>query len=77
MRLNDDGKTVRAMDALVPASARSSAARQREERLEKMLLDKPAGRTGTETGNLLVVPQLDGATAPCRTRASGWVSSAP
>lgn len=34
MRLNEDGKTVAAMDVLAPASVRSSVVSQREERLD-------------------------------------------
>ena len=72
MRLNDDGKTVAAMDVLVPGSARSSAAasarsgwRCSTQRLDEMKLDKKT------TGGTAICE----ATGLCRTRASGLGSS--
>ena len=72
MRLNDDGRTVAAMDVLVPAIGEIVGGSQREERLE--VLDR---RMGESHLNLDAYGwyRLCGATAQCRTRASGWVSS--
>lgn len=53
MRLNDDKKTVAAMDLLVPGVGEIIGGSQREERLE--VLEKPHERAGSEKRGLLVV----------------------
>ncbi|GIW74232.1 MAG: asparagine--tRNA ligase [Phycisphaerales bacterium] len=71
MRLNDDGKTVAAMDVLVPGVGEIIGGSQREERLD--VLDRRmeekarhhAASTTRGTGTCA-------ATARCRTRASAW-----
>jgi aspartyl/asparaginyl-tRNA synthetase len=73
MRLNDDGRTVAAMDVLAPGIGEIIGGSQREERLDmldarmrKFGLD-PAHYSGTATS---------AATARCRTPASASASSA-
>ena len=46
MRLNDDGKTVAAMDLLVPGIGEIIGGSQREERLDMLL--EPHARAGAE-----------------------------
>ena len=73
MRLNDDGKTVAAMDVLAPGIGEIIGGSQREERLD--VLDArmaEAGSTASTTAGIAICA----ATARCRTRASGWASSA-
>ena len=73
MRVNDDGKTVRAMDVLVPGVGEIIGGSQREERLDVLeAADAGAGpRTRTTTGGTSTCA----ATAPCRTPASAWAWS--
>ena len=70
MRVNDDGKTVRAMDVLVPGVGEIIGGSQREERLD--VLEEPheasRGSTRRRTGGISTCA----ATARCRTRASAW-----
>ena len=53
MRLNEDGKTVRAMDILFPGIGEIVGGSQREERLD--VLKRKNGRTGYSRGRPLVV----------------------
>ena len=53
MRLNDDGKTVAAMDLLVPGIGELIGGSQREERLRRAR--RPHGGAGPQAGGLLVV----------------------
>ena len=80
MRLNDDGKTVRAMDVLVPRVGEIIGGSQREERLD--VLVERMKEFGPQPRRLLVVPRP----APLRHRAprrasawawSAWCSSSP
>ena len=64
MRVNDDGKTVRAMDVLVPGVGEIIGGSQREERLD--VLEARMAEQGLNTGRLLVVPRP----APLRHRAA-------
>ncbi len=70
MRVNDDGKTVRAMDVLVPRVGEIIGGSQREERLDVLeTADEGAGpRPAKRTGGISTC----GGTARCRTRVSGW-----
>ena len=74
MRVNDDGKTVRAMDVLVPGVGEIIGGSQREERLDVLEAAHDASRasTRTATGGISTCA----ATAPCRTPASAWAWSA-
>ena len=63
MRVNDDGKTVRAMDVLVPGVGEIIGGSQREERLD--VLEARMERAGPQHGRLLVVSRP----APLRHRA--------
>ena len=54
MRLNDDGKTVAAMDLLVPGVGEIIGGSQREERLD--VLTARMKEAGTQAGGLLLVP---------------------
>ena len=54
MRLNDDNKTVAAMDLLVPGIGEIIGGSQREDRIE--VLDRRIRRTRHEGRGLLVVP---------------------
>ena len=73
MRVNDDGKTVRAMDVLVPGVGEIIGGSQREERLDVLEAADDASRssTRTPTGGISTCA----ATAPCRTPASAWAWS--
>ncbi len=53
MRLNDDGRTVRAMDVLVPKVGEIIGGSQREHRLD--VLEMRMKEQGLEPGELLVV----------------------
>ena len=53
MRLNDDGKTVAAMDLLVPGVGEIIGGSQREERLD--VLEERMRESGSEERGLLVV----------------------
>ena len=64
MRMNDDGKTVAAMDVLAPGIGEIIGGSQREERLDRP--GSPARRTGPRSAALLVVPR----SAPLRHRAA-------
>ena len=55
MRLNDDGRTVRAMDVLVPKVGEIIGGSQREERLD--VLEQRMDEQGLDAGELLVVPR--------------------
>ena len=55
MRVNDDGKTVRAMDVLVPGVGEIIGGSQREERLD--VLEERMKEQGLEPGGVLVVPR--------------------
>ena len=63
MRLNDDGRTVAAMDVLAPGIGEIIGGSQREERLD--VLDARIRGGGPRPGGLLVVPRP----APVRHRA--------
>ena len=74
MRVNDDGRTVAAMDVLAPGIGEIIGGSQREERLDD------AGRAdgrGASTRITTTGTAICGATARCRTRALGSASSAP
>ena len=73
MRVNDDGKTVRAMDVLVPGVGEIIGGSQREERLDVLEAahERAGPRTRTTTGGISTCA----ATAPCRTPASAWAWS--
>ena len=64
MRLNDDGKTVAAMDVLAPGIGEIIGGSQREERLD--VLDQRLAEMGLDPKALLVVPRP----APLRHRAA-------
>ena len=72
MRLNDDGRTVAAMDVLAPGIGEIIGGSQREERLD--VLDARIAEMGLDR-------EATGGTATCaatarfRTPGSGWVSS--
>ena len=77
MRANDDGKTVRAMDVLVPRIGEIIGGSQREERLDVLLERiREHGRARPEGRSLLVVPRPAPLRRACRTPASAWASSA-
>ena len=71
MRVNDDGKTVRAMDVLVPGVGEIIGGSQREERLD--VLEAADARAGPQPGRLLVVPRP----APLRHRAARRLRPGP
>ncbi len=54
MKMNPDGKTVAAMDCLVPGIGELIGGSQREEKLRCAC--KPYGRNGPKQRRLLVVP---------------------
>ena len=64
MRLNDDGKTVAAMDVLAPGIGEIIGGSQREERLD--VLDRRLDEMDLDPQRLLVVPRP----APLRHRAA-------
>ena len=64
MRLNDDGKTVAAMDVLAPGIGEIIGGSQREERLD--VLDSAHGAVRPRSGALRLVPRLP----PLRHRAA-------
>ena len=66
MRVNDDGKTVTAMDVLVPGIGEVIGGAQREERLD-VLLDNMQSHQLART--ITAGISTCGDTAPCRTRA--------
>ena len=72
MRVNDDGKTVRAMDVLVPGVGEIIGGSQREERLD-VLEARMASKASTRptTGGISTCA----ASAPCPTPASAWAWS--
>ena len=72
MRLNDDGKTVPAMDVLVPGSARSSAAASAKSgwTCSRRRCAVTSSIRPTTGGTWICA-----ATAPCPTPASAWASS--
>ena len=74
MRVNDDGKTVAAMDVLAPGIGEIIGGSQREERLD--VLDARMAERGMRQGALLPGTAICAAMARCRTRASAWASSA-
>ena len=69
MRLNDDGKTVAAMDVLAPGIGEIIGGSQREERLD--VLDRAHGRDGPATRRPTGGTATCAATAPCRTPGFG------
>ena len=69
MRVNDDGRTVAAMDVLAPGIGEIIGGSQREERLD--VLDAQDGRTRHRHGALRLVPR----SAPLRHRAACRVRS--
>ena len=73
MRLNDDGKTVAAMDVLAPGIGEIIGGSQREERLDVLdaRMDECTSIKEHYGGTATCA-----ATARCRTRASAWASSA-
>ena len=74
MRVNDDGRTVRAMDVLVPKVGEIIGGSQREERLD--VLEQRMRRAGPRTRTTTGGTSTCAATAPCRTPASAWAWSA-
>ena len=74
MRLNDDGRTVAAMDVLAPGIGEIVGGSQREERLD--VLDARIRETGLEPDGLLVVPRPAPIRHRAARRASGWGSTA-
>ena len=74
MRMNDDGKTVAAMDVLAPGIGEIIGGSQREERLD--VLDARMARVRTRPRRTTAGTATCAATARCRTRASAWASSA-
>ena len=73
MRVNDDGKTVAAMDVLAPGIGEIIGGSQREERLD--VLDARMTERGIDKEHTAGTA-ICAATAPCPTPASGWASSA-
>jgi asparaginyl-tRNA synthetase len=73
MRLNDDDRTVTAMDVLVPGIGEIIGGSQREERLD-VLQQSMCGTTSTR--RTTAGTSTCAAMARCRTPASGWASSA-
>ena len=73
MRRNDDGKTVAAMDVLVPGVGEIIGGSQREERLD--VLDRPHGDQGHGPRSTTGGTSTCAASAPCPTPASGSASS--
>ena len=75
MRLNDDGKTVAAMDVLAPGIGEIIGGSQREERLDVLdaRMAEIAPRSRRITGGIATCA----GTARCRTRASASGSSGP
>ena len=71
MRLNDDGKTVAAMDVLAPGIGEIIGGSQREERLD--VSRSAPGRAGSRSEGLLVVPRP----APLRHRAARRLRPGP
>jgi tRNA synthetases class II (D, K and N) len=69
MRLNDDGKTVAAMDVLVPKVGELIGGSQREDRLE-VGPESVTGAVGSLCNDVLV-PRLCSALATCSER-TGW-----
>ena len=72
MRVNDDGKTVAAMDVLAPGIGEIIGGCQREERLD--VLDARMTERGIERSTTTGTATC-GATARCRTPASASASS--
>ena len=70
MRLNDDGRTVTAMDVLVPGIGEIVGGSQREERLD-ILLENMKRQAGQERGSLPLVCRL----APLRFRSPRRIRS--
>lgn len=69
MRMNEDGKTVAAMDVLAPGIGEIIGGSQREERLD--VLDQRLEEMGLNkktTGGIAICA----ATAPCRIPVSAW-----
>ena len=75
MRLNDDGRTVAAMDVLAPGIGEIIGGSQREERLD--VLDARMSEARPRPGRTTAGIATCAATARCRTRASASASSAP
>ncbi len=73
MRLNDDGKTVAAMDVLAPGIGEIIGGSQREERLD--VLDARIDEIGPRPRSTTAGTATCAATAPCRTPASASASS--
>ncbi len=73
MRLNDDGRTVAAMDVLAPGIGEIIGGSQREERLD--VLDARMAEAGMDSSTTPGIATC-AATAPCRTPDSAWASSA-
>ena len=73
MRVNDDGKTVAAMDVLAPGIGEIIGGSQREERLD--VLDARMAEMAS-TRRTTAGTAISAATARCRTPASGSASSA-
>ena len=71
MRLNDDGRTVRAMDVLVPKVGEIIGGSQREERLD--VLEARMSEQDLDPAELLVVPRP----APLRHRAARRLRPGP
>jgi aspartyl/asparaginyl-tRNA synthetase len=74
MRVNDDGRTVRAMDVLVPKVGEIIGGSQREERLD--VLTSRMAEQGLRSEDYWWYSTC-GATAPSRTRASAWDWNGP
>jgi len=72
MRQNDDGRTVAAMDVLVPGIGEIVGGSAREERLDRLEARVTSlACPWTPTGGI----STPGASAPCPMPASAWVSS--
>ena len=68
--LNDDGRTVRAMDVLVPKVGEIIGGSQREERLD--VLEMRMKEQGLEAGELLVVSRPAALRHGAALAASAW-----
>ncbi|MCK7461527.1 MAG: hypothetical protein MZU84_05430 [Sphingobacterium sp.] len=75
MRLNDDGRTVAAMDVLAPGIGEIVGGSQREERLD--VLDARLDELGIDQDGLLIGIATCAATAACHMPVLGWDSNAP
>jgi tRNA synthetases class II (D, K and N) len=75
MRVNDDGRTVAAMDLLAPGIGEIIGGSQREERLE--VLDARMAERGIDQESTTPGTAICATTARCRTPASAWPRLSP